>query len=171
MAKAKTAEAKKDADFAKLRDSLRTTVKSAWKEDKGGTFKAKLTELFGEKLVNEYMECALTEDFDECLRKAANDAGLGKEYAAAWVNAPAELRKKLANVSKKWGTAERSAIKAAMRKAEIPRLFKLCATGRIEEVAKELGIDKPKHYKDCVRAVAEAQKLGDTLRGLWPEEA
>lgn len=159
------------ANFGKLKSDLEKIGKDAWDADTKGTFASTLRMIFGKEAKDKYIECTLSTAFDECLRKAAEEAGLGDKYSKAWNAAPSEMRKKLKEIGAKWGKDERAAVKAVMRGADVPRLFKLCATGHIDEVATELDIDTPAHYKDCVRAVAGAKDLTTALKNLWPEEA
>jgi len=159
-----------EANFAKLQKDLQTVAKDAWKADTGDTFVTTLRAIFGKETKAKYIECVTSDNFAECLRAAAAERGVGEKMAIAWNTAPRELKKKLSEIGAKWGDAERAAVKRIVRGADIPRLFKLCATGKIDEVATELGIDRPAHYKDCVRAVVESKGLAASLSNLWPVE-
>ena len=159
-----------EADFKKLREDLEKTVQDAWKQDKDYTFRRTLKSVFGKKAVDMYVECATdtTKDFVECLEEAAAELGLRDKFKTSWKGAPKDLVDKLREVRDKWGREERDAVRSTVRAKDIPKLYKLCAYGKYDEVAKELGIEeKPDHFKDCVRMVADAQDLKTALETLW----
>lgn len=159
-----------EANFEKLRENLSGVVKEAWKADKDDIFRNALKAIFGKAAVAKYMECTTdtTKDFYECLRDAADELGVGDKMRTAWRTAPTDLKTKLRDVRGKWSDAERDVIRAAVRGADIPRLYKMCAYGKYSEIATELKLDTtPAHFKDCVRAVAAEKDLESTLMGIW----
>jgi len=161
-----------EANFEKLREDLKTLVKKeAWdKMDKDYTFRKTLKAIFGKAAREKYIECVTdtTKDFNVCLEEAARDLGLGDKFRSAWRGVPADLMRKLREVRDKWGSAEREAIRAAVRAKDIPRLYKLCAYGEYDKVMSELGLEeRPTHFKNCVKLVALAQDLEGALAAVW----
>jgi len=159
-----------EADFKKLKEDLEKIVSEAWKADKDRAFRRTLKAIFGTKAVEMYTECATdtTKDFSECLEEAAKSLGLGDKFRSTWKGAPAPVVNKLMEVRSRWGRAERDAIRSAVRAKDIPKLYKMCAYGRYDEVAKELGLaETPDHFKACVRMVADAQDLKSALETVW----
>jgi len=161
-----------EADFKKLRDELHKIIKvEAWEKiDKDDTFKKTLKAIFGKAASEKYAECVTdtSRNLKECLEAAADEMGLKDKFRSAWRGVPAELIRKLREVREKWGPAEREAIRSAVRAKDIPKLYKLCAYGKYDEVAKELSLETPPvHFKDCVERVATAQDLKSALESVW----
>jgi len=159
-----------EADFKKLREDLEKIVSEAWKADKDRAFRRTLQSIFGSKALEMYAECATdtTKDFAECLEDAADSLGLRDKFRSAWRGAPAPVVNKLMEVRSRWSRAERDAIRSAVRAKDIPKLYKMCAYGKYDDVAKELGLEEtPEHFKKCVKMVAEAQDLKSALETVW----
>lgn len=159
-----------EADFKKLREDLEKTVHEAWKQDKDHAFRNTLKSVFGKKAVEMYIDCATdtTKDFAECLEEAAAALGLREKFRASWRGAPKGVMDKLCEVRDKWNREERDAVRSTVRAKDIPKLYKMCAYGKYDDVAKELGLEEtPEHFKACVRMVADAQDLKSALETLW----
>lgn len=161
------------AELEKVREKLETIVPAAWKLDKDRVLRKALEAVFGKDAKTKYEECVsdTTVSLKECLKKAAADVGLDDKMESAWDKAPKELLNKLNEIRTAWTPAEKKAIKAVARGMDLPKLYRMCAEGKYDDVASDLGLEvTPTHFKGCAAAVADAKDLRGAYETLWGTE-
>ena len=157
-------------ELSKVREKMEVLVPAAWKLDKDRVLRKALEGVFGKEAKAKYEECMsdTTVSMKECLKAAADDLGLDEKFESAWDKAPSALLDKLEEIRTAWTPTERKAIKAVARGMDLPRLYRLCAEGKYDDVSSDLGLDvTPSHYKGCASAVAEAKDLRGAYEKLW----
>ena len=157
-------------ELAKVREKLEVLVPAAWKLDKDRVLRKALEGVFGKEAKAKYEECMsdTTTSMKECLKTAAKDLGLDGKFETAWEKAPDALLTKLEEIRTAWTPTERKAIKAVARTLDLPKLYRMCAEGKYDDITSDLGLDvTPTHYKGCASAVAEAKDLRGEYEKLW----
>lgn len=157
-------------ELSKVREKLEVLVPAAWKLDKDRVLRKALEGVFGADAKKKYEECMseTSVSMKECLKTAADDLGLDTKFESAWAKAPDALLSKLEEIRTAWTATERKAIKAVARTLDLPKLYRMCAEGKYDDVSSDLGLaETPSHYKGCASAVAEAKDLRGEYEKLW----
>lgn len=177
-------------DLSGLRKKISDTLSSAWAKKEVRAFKRVLEEVWTEEGKRAYSACMegrlppgeeekiciykcyqlRTNSAMVCLFLAAKAIGLGDKFIKAWKDVPKELKAALLGVETLWTKDDKALVKRALKSLDIPRLYRLCANGKYDDVTAELGLPfTPPNYRTCLSCVAGAKDVGTILKGLWGE--
>ena len=175
-------------DLTGLKKKISDTLSGAWAKKEVRAFKRVLEEIFteeGKKAYSDCMEGHLPPGEAEkiciykcyqlrtncsmvCLFLAAKAMGIGDKFIKSWKDVPKELKEALLGVEALWTKEDKALVKEALSSPDIPRLYRLCANGKYDDVTMELGLPfTPPNYKTCLSCVATAKDVGGILKGLW----
>jgi hypothetical protein len=118
--------------------------------------------------IEEYKDAFDTDDAQQALIDAAASGELEDDYSGVYNQFP-ELRQALKEAGRKaFGSSDRAELAAAARSANISRLYNLCYSGEIDEVADQLSLDEtPNSAAECSNMVAEASGLSQQYDDLY----
>ena len=166
--------------LSRVRDALEKEMESAWSTVEAGKLKKLLAAgaaragIAGD--TGRYARAAAEGYATRDYKRVAEEVGLDDIYREVWETAPEDIADAVradlrAHAHEAWDFGSRKALRRVVRRLNIHKLYKLCASGKFEEVAAEIGGPIPSNMKECYARVAEAKKLDEVMENAWaPEE-
>ncbi|MCD6209499.1 MAG: hypothetical protein J7J01_01150 [Methanophagales archaeon] len=166
--------------LSSVRDALIKGMEEAWSTVEGEKLgdlleaAAKEAGIAGDK--GRYARAAAEGYATRDYKRIAAEIRLGDRYREVWEAAPEDLGARVRadlrfKAHEAWDLQSRKALTRMVRRLNIHKLYKLCASGRFEDVAAEIGGPIPSNMKECYARVAEAKKLDEAMENAWyPEE-
>lgn len=121
-------------------------------------------------VIEAYEQAFDTDDAKEALAQAAATGDLEDDYGNVYNQFP-ELRSALRKAGRNaFSDSDKQALASAAASADISRLYNLCYSGEIDEVADTLNLDStPSTAAECSTVVSEASGLADNYERMYAD--
>lgn len=122
-------------------------------------------------VIEAYEQAFDTDDAKEALSQAAATGALEDDYSNVYNQFP-ELRTELRKAGRNaFSDSDKRALAEAASSADISRLYNLCYSGEIQEVADTLNLDStPNTASECAEDVTDASGLADTYERMYKDQ-
>jgi len=152
-----------------VRAALATAFGRAWLDPEVEPARKELESVMA-AVADAYRRCLTSTEDDPagCLASAASAAGLKSKIRGIWEKYGDVLRRKIGvNVREAWDAMARLELARVLAGLDIPKLYKLCMSGRYDEVEKIIGRPTGRSYAQCAAAVAAAKELGMAIKQAY----
>ena len=130
----------------------------------------RLRRAIDDDVIEAYKQAFDTDDAQEALVSAASTGALEDDYSGVYNQFP-ELRQALKEAGRKaFSSSDKAELASAARSANISRLYSMCYSGEIDEVADTLSLDdNPSTASECSDMVADASGLAQAYDDLYAD--
>lgn len=152
-----------------LRDTLRSTVGSAWNSEDAVEFAQQIDDAVPGGLADAFLDCTESgRSIEDCFEEKADEEQLDGSFDQVWDNAPTDLLTQLRRVQRQWDDEARESVRSIAQQNNLSELNTLCARAEYSDVSDELNLDAtPSDFKDCVTQVSRAQDISNDLKQAW----
>jgi hypothetical protein len=155
-------------ELSNVADKLSNQFESVFTENPN--LADRLRRAIDDDVVEAYKQAYDTADAQEALISAASTGALEDDYSNVYNQFP-ELRTALKEAGRSaFSSSDKAELASAARSADISRLYRMCYTGDVDEVATTLNLDDvPSTAQECSDMVADASGLAQAYDDLYAE--